>query len=65
MRHTYKTLLKKIHTRFGWVLCVIKDQHITGRSLGSNYAGVLGHVASPVHLSFMVNLNLNLNLATY
>lgn len=54
-----------VHTWFGWVFGVIKDQYITGWSFGSNDAGVLRHVAGPVHFSFMINLNLNLNLATH
>lgn len=57
--------MKDVLTWFGWVFGVIKDQHITGWSLGGNDAGVLRHVAGPVHFSFMVNLDLNLNLATH
>lgn len=53
------------HTWFGGVFGVVKDQHITSGSLGSNDAGVLWHVASPVHLSLMINLDFNLYLATH
>lgn len=52
-------------TRFGGVLCIIEDQHITGGGLGGNDARILRHVAGPVHFSFMVDLDLNLYFATY
>lgn len=63
----FSTTLTKIyvHTWFGWVFGIIKDQYITSWSLGSNDARVLRHVTGPVHFSFMVNLDLNLNLATH
>lgn len=52
-------------TRFRWVFCVIKDQHITRRGLGGNDAGILWHVASSVHFSLMVDFDLNLDLPTH
>lgn len=51
-------------TRLGGVLCVIKNQHITGRGLGGNDARILRHVAGSVHFSFMVDLDLNLYFPT-
>lgn len=47
------------------MLCVIKNQHVTGGGLGGDDAGILGHVAGSVHFSFMVDLDLNLYLSTY
>lgn len=52
-------------TRFGGVFCVIKDQHITSRGLGGDDAGILGHVASSVHFSLVVDFDLNLDLSTH
>lgn len=65
MLTTLKIVPAVILTRFGRVLCVIEDQHVTGGGLGSNNAGILRHVAGSVHLPFVVNLYLNLDLAAY
>lgn len=54
-----------VGTRFGGMLGVVKDQHITSGGLGGNDARILWHVASPVYLSLMINLNLNLYFATH
>lgn len=53
------------HTRLGGVLCVIKDQYVTGWSLCSNDARVLRHVACSVHFSLMIDLYFNLYFSTY
>lgn len=52
-------------TWLGRVLGVVKHQHIRGGGLGGDDAGVLGHVAGTVHLSFMADLDFYLDLATY
>lgn len=52
-------------TWFGRVLGVIKDQHVTGGCLSGDDAGVLRHVAGSVHLSLVVDLDLNLYLTTH
>lgn len=52
-------------TRFGGVLCVVKDKHITGGGLGGNYAWILGHVSGSVHFPLMIDLDLNFNFPTY
>ncbi len=57
--------LESILTRFGGVLCVIKDQHVTGGGLGGNDARILRHVAGSVNLALVVDLDLNLYLPTY
>lgn len=45
------------------MLCVVKHQHIWGWGFGGDDAGVLGHVAGPVHFSFMADFDFNLNFA--
>lgn len=52
-------------TWLGGVLCIIKDQHVTGGGLGGDDARILGHVAGSVYFSLMVDFDLNLNLTTY
>ncbi len=52
-------------TWFGGVLGVVKHQHVWGGGLGGDDAGVLGHIAGTVDLSFMADLDFNLNLAAY
>lgn len=47
------------------MLGVVKDQYVWGGGLGSDDAGVLGHVPGPVHLSLMIDLYLNLYLSTH
>lgn len=47
------------------MLGVVEDQHVAGGRLGGDDAGVLWHVASTVHLSLMVYLDLDLNLPTH
>ena len=49
--------------RLAGVLRVVEHKHIAAWSLGGDDTGVLRHVASPVHLSLMVDLDLNLDLA--
>lgn len=51
-------------TWLSWVLSIVEDQHIRRGSLGGNNARILGHVACSVHLSLMVDLDLNLYLPT-
>lgn len=46
------------------VFGVVEDQHVRRGSLGGDDAGILGHVASSVHLTFMVDLDLNLYFTT-
>lgn len=46
------------------VFSVVEDEHVGGRSLGGDDAGVLGHVARSIHLALVVDLDLNLNLPT-
>lgn len=60
-----KCVLAVILTRFGGVLCVIKDQHVASGGLGGNDAWILRHVAGSVHFPLMVDLDLNLDLPTY
>lgn len=43
------------------MLSVVKDQHIGGRGLSGDDARVLRHVARPVHLTFMVDLDFNVD----
>lgn len=57
------TLSRRI--RFAGVLGVVKHQHIAGWCLSGDHTMVLGHEPCTVHLSFVVDLNLDLNLATY
>ena len=52
-------------TGLGGVLGVVEHQHVRGGGLGGDDARVLGHVARPVHLALMVNLDLNLYLSTH
>lgn len=52
-------------TRLGGVLCVVKDQHVTGGGLGGDDARILRHVAGSVHFPFVINLDFNLYLPTY
>lgn len=47
------------------VLCVVEDQHVRGGRLGGDDAGVLGHVAGSVHLSLVVDLDLDLYFPTH
>lgn len=47
------------------VLIVVEDQNIRGGSLGGNDAVILGHVAGSVHLSLVVDLDLDLYFPTY
>lgn len=47
------------------MLCVVENQHVTGRCLGGDDAGVLGHVAGPVDLPLVVDLDLDLNLPAH
>lgn len=47
------------------MLRVVKDQDVRGGRLRGDDARVLRHVAGSVHLSFMVNLDLNLYFATH
>lgn len=47
------------------MLSVVEDQHVRGGSLGGNDAGVLGHVAGSVHLSLVVDLDLDLYFPAY
>lgn len=51
-------------TWLGWVFCVIKDQHVACGGLGGDDAGVLRHVASSVHLTLVVDFDLNLDFTT-
>lgn len=46
------------------MLGVVKHEYIRGGRLRGNDAGVLWHVPGSVHLSFMVNLQLNLYFPT-
>lgn len=69
-QHTFESSLKKcslalIPTRFGGVLCVVKDQHVARGGLGGNDARILRHVARSVNFSLMVDLDLNLYLPAY
>lgn len=47
------------------VLSVVKHEHIWGGGLGGDDAGILGHVAGPVYLPLMADLDFNLDLAAY
>jgi len=47
----------------GGMLAVVKDINFSTNCLGGNDEGVLGHVASPVNLTLMVDLLDDLNLA--
>ena len=53
------------HTWLRWVFSVVKHQYIAGRCLRGNYTRILWHISSSVHLSFMVDLNLYLDLPTH
>lgn len=54
-----------LYTWLGGMLSVVKHQHVWSWGLSANNAGVLGHVSGSIHLTFMVDLNFYLNLATY
>lgn len=43
---------------------VVENKDITRRGLGGDDARVLGHVAGSVDLSFVVNLDFDLNFTT-
>lgn len=47
------------------MLIVVEDQHIRGGGFGGDDAVILGHVAGSVHLSFMVDLDLDLYFPTH
>lgn len=49
--------------RLAWVFGVVKHEHIAAGRLGGNDARVLRHVPGPVHLSLVVDLDLDLDLA--
>lgn len=49
----------------GGVLGVVEHQNVRGGGFGGDDAGVLGHVASPVHLSVVVDLDFNLNFPAH
>lgn len=53
----------RIRTR--WMFCVVKNQDIWRGCFSGNHTGILGHVASPVDFSFMIDLDLNFNLTTH
>ena len=55
----------ELHTWFGRVFGVVKHQHFRGGGLGGDDAWVLGHIAGTVNLSFMVDLDFYLDLATH
>lgn len=46
------------------MLCVIEDENVTGGGFSGNDARILRHVASSVHFSFVVDLDLDLYLPT-
>ena len=49
--------------RLARVFGIVKHEHVAARGLGGDDARVLGHVPGPVHLTLVVDLDLNLNLA--
>ena len=52
-----------IGVRLARMLGVVKDKHIRRRGLGGNDTRILGHITGPVDLSFVIDLNFNLNLS--
>ena len=42
---------------------VVEDENVAGGRLCGNDARVLGHASSPIHLSLVVDLDLNLDFA--
>lgn len=65
--HTDKCLCAMFDscTWLGGVLSVVKHEHVWSRGLGGDDAGILGHVAGPVYLPLMADLDFNLDLAAY
>ena len=55
---------KREDTWFRRMFCIVKNKNITGWSLCCNDARVLGHIACPVYLSFMVDLDFYFNFST-
>jgi len=53
-----------IGIRLRWMFGVVENKDITRWGLGGNDARVLGHVACSVDLTFVVNLDFDLNFAT-
>ena len=49
--------------RLAWVFGVVKHKHIAAGRLGGDDARVLRHVPRPIYLPFVVDLDLDLNLA--
>lgn len=52
-------------TWLGGMLGVVKHKHVWGGGLSGDDAGILWHVAGTVNLSFMVDLDFYLYLATH
>lgn len=55
---------KRASTWFRRMFRIVKNKNITGWSLCGNDARVLGHIACPVHFSFMVDLDFYFNFST-
>ncbi len=47
------------------MLCVVENKHLTRGRFRGNDTRVLRHEACPVHLSVVVDLDLNLDLAAH
>ena len=47
------------------MFCVVKNEHVTGRCLSGDDTLVLGHVSGSVHLTFVVDTDLNVDFTAY
>jgi hypothetical protein len=52
-----------VRVGFGGVLGIVENQDVTRRGLGGDDARVLGHAASPVDLSLVVDLDFDLDFS--
>lgn len=57
--------LKIFPTWSGRMFGIVKHKHISRGGLGANDEGILRHIPSSVHLSIVVDLNVDFNFATH